>query len=347
MLNLLSNIINDPNSNYAIFFVVILSTVVTLATVKRLLIRYITNFRDEKNIRFADFILQFLELLSLPLYLIIGIKAAISIISIQDTSVIESVSFLVFFISTIYAALVMRKVVSLAIQSIIKNRTFQSQDPDFDSSGLRFLEFSFNIIIWAAAVLFILQNRNININALVGGLGVAGIAFAFALQNLVSDLFSSISIYTDKPFIIGDYIQIGDDVGEVVKIGLKTTRLKNIKGGEIVISNKELSTSKIKNLSKVGKRKVFMEIKIHKDDNSSIILAEEVPNILKKMINEIPKVKFFAAYLKEVTEHYYIYFLEFETNKMPFKDFIELKNRVNVKMLEVFEDNKIEFSVLN
>jgi small-conductance mechanosensitive channel len=204
----------------------------------------------------------------------------------------------------------------------------------------------FNIIIWVVALLFVLQNRNININALVGGLGVAGIAFAFALQNLVSDLFSSVSIYTDKPFVIGDYIQLGDDVGEVVKIGLKTTRIKNLKGGEIVISNKELSTSKIKNLSRVGKRKVFMEVKIDKE-STEISFAEEVPTVLKKMINETPKVKFYASYLKEVSEKHYIYFLEFETNKIAFKEFVELKNNINIKLLETFKENKVEFSVLS
>jgi small-conductance mechanosensitive channel len=347
MTSLFSQVSDNPSSGYAIILGVITISVFVLILLKRLLVAFVMKLRDDKKLKFADIILQFLDLLSLPLYLIIGIRLATSLVSIQDMGVQDIISFIIFLITTVYAALIFQKVISLSIQSIIKNRTFQGEDPDFDASGLRFLEFGFNIIVWVAVILFVLQNRNININALVGGLGVAGIAFAFTLQNLVSDLFSSVSIYTDKPFVIGDYIQLGDDVGEVVKIGLKTTRLKNLKGGEIVISNKELATSKIKNLSKVGKRKVFMEVKIHKSEEADISKVEEVPSLLKKAINGTPKVKYFASYLKEVSENYYIYFLEFETNKMPFRDFIELKNKVNLKILELFEDNKVEFNVLN
>lgn len=343
----ISQILNEAVLNYIVVIAIIFGCILGFMGVKGLLIRYIDFLKDKKRLRLSNILLRGSQLLTWPLYLIVGIRVGTRFLNPQSSSVSDIIEFGVFLLVTIYITMVVQKIISISIQSIIKNRTFQGEDPNFDASGLRFLEFGFNILVWAVAVLFVLQNCNININVLVGGLGVAGIAFTFTLQNLISDLFSSVSIYTDKPFVIGDYIQIGDDIGEVVKIGLKTTRIKNLNGGELVISNKEISTSKIKNLSKVGRRKVFMDIKIRKSDKIDISFAEQVPSILKELIHELPKVKFFVAYLKEVSENHYIYFLEFETNKMQFKEFIELKNMVNMKILETFKDNEIEFKVLN
>ncbi|MBC7471937.1 MAG: mechanosensitive ion channel [candidate division SR1 bacterium] len=347
MRRFILQILNEAVLNYIIVIAIIIGCILGFAGIKGLLLRYIDFLKDEKKIKLSNILFRCSQLLTWPLYLVVGIKVGIRFLNSQDSSINDIIEFTVFSLVITYVTMIVQKVISISVQSIIENRTFQGEDPNFDASGLRFLEFGFNILVWVVAVLFVLQNRNININALVGGLGVAGIVFAFTLQNLVSDLFSSVSIYTDKPFVIGDYIQIGDDIGEVVKIGLKTTRIKNLSGDELVISNKEISTSKIKNLSRVGRRKVFMDVKIRKNEKTEIDFALQVPSILKKIINELPKVKFFAAYLKEVSENYYIYFLEFETNKMPFKDFIELKNIVNMKILETFEDNEVEFKVLN
>jgi small-conductance mechanosensitive channel len=346
MENFFTKILNETNANYIVVMAIVVGCTLFFAGLERLLVKYTIRLKHEKKFKFANIIIEVSQILSWPLYLLIGIKIGIRFLTLQNPDVQDLIAFAIFLLITIYVAKILQKIIRVSIQSIIKNRTFEGENPNFDASGLRFLEFGFNVLIWVVAALFVLQNRNININALVGGLGVAGIALAFTLQNLVSDLFSSVSIYTDKPFVIGDYIQLGDDIGEVMKIGLKTTRIKNLKGGEIVVSNKELSTAKIKNLSRVGKRKVFMEIKIDKE-GVDISFAEDVPTNLKKTINDIPKVKFFAAYLKEVSEKHYIYFLEFETNKMPFRDFIELKNSVNIQILDAFKENQIEFSILN
>jgi small-conductance mechanosensitive channel len=125
---------------------------------------------------------------------------------------------------------------------------------------------------------------------------------------------------------------------------LKTTRIKNLKGGEMVITNKELSTARVRNLSRVGRRKVFMEIKIEKKDDREIV--ETAPETLKKIISSVPKTKYYAAYLKEVSEKYYIYFLQFEVNKMPYREFLTLENAVNVKILEGFADREVELKLV-
>ncbi|GAJ12628.1 unnamed protein product, partial [marine sediment metagenome] len=87
-------------------------------------------------------------------------------------------------------------------------------------------------------------------------MGVAGIAIAFALQNVLSDVFSAFSIYFDKPFEIGDFIIVGDYAGTVQKIGMKSTRVKLLQGEELVLSNRELTTASVRNFKKMSKRRI-------------------------------------------------------------------------------------------
>ncbi len=105
------------------------------------------------------------------------------------------------------------------------------------------------IALWALRILFVLSNLGIEVTSLIAGLGIGGIAIAFALQGVLSDLFASFSLYFDKPFRIGDLIVIGDDSGVVEKIGIKTTRIRTLQGEELVISNTELTTARVQNFA--------------------------------------------------------------------------------------------------
>ncbi|MEX1026591.1 MAG: mechanosensitive ion channel family protein [Candidatus Paceibacterota bacterium] len=102
-------------------------------------------------------------------------------------------------------------------------------------------------ILWALGGLFILSNFGVDITALITGLGIGGIAIALALQNILGDLFSSFSIYFDKPFEVGDFISVNGKMGTVLDIGIKSTRLRSLEGEEIILSNRELSSAQIQN----------------------------------------------------------------------------------------------------
>src|SRR5690606_8227951 len=86
------------------------------------------------------------------------------------------------------------------------------------------LNFLSRLLLWSLVLLVALDNVGINVTALIASLGVGGIAVALAAQNILGDLFSSLSIMFDKPFVVGDFIIVGEELGTVEKIGLKTTR---------------------------------------------------------------------------------------------------------------------------
>jgi len=120
-----------------------------------------------------------------------------------------------------------------------------------DASAVKNISAILKIFLWILATLVVLSNWGINVTSLVAGLGIGGIAIALALQNILSDIFSSFSIFIDKPFVVGDFIIAGNDMGVVERIGIKTTRIKTLQGEELVVSNQELTNTRVRNFKKM------------------------------------------------------------------------------------------------
>ena len=110
--------------------------------------------------------------------------------------------------------------------------------------------------LWSMLLLAVLDNFGIDVTALVTGLGIGGLAVALAVQNILSDIFASLSIVLDKPFVVGDFLVVGDYIkGTVEYIGLKTTRIRSISGEQIIVSNSDLLKSRMRNYKRMSKRR--------------------------------------------------------------------------------------------
>ena len=106
------------------------------------------------------------------------------------------------------------------------------------------------LTIWIILGLVALWTLGIQIRPLLAGLGIGGLAIAFAVQTTLADLFAAIAIVVDKPFVVGDSISVENYRGKVEHIGLKTTRVRSDSGEQIIFSNGELLKSKIRNYSR-------------------------------------------------------------------------------------------------
>lgn len=147
--------------------------------------------------------------------------------------------------------------------------------------------------------LFTLHNLGIQITAMLAGLGVGGIAVALAVQNILGDLFSSLSIVLDKPFVVGDFIVLNDWQGTVEKIGLKTTRLRSLSGEQIIASNSDLLSSRIRNYKRMHERRVILNFTLsHETTKENILLAV---HIVKESIERNPKLRFDRCHFTKIT----------------------------------------------
>ena len=108
----------------------------------------------------------------------------------------------------------------------------------------------------------LLANLGVKIMPLVAGLGIGGIAIALALQNILGDLFASLSIALDKPFRVGDSLAIGDEKGTVEQIGIKSTRIRSLTGEQIVLSNSDVLKSRVRNYTPIFERRAELRLQV-------------------------------------------------------------------------------------
>src|SRR5262249_47725074 len=139
-------------------------------------------------------------------------------------------------------------------------------------------------------VLLALDNMGINVTTLIAGLGIGGIAVALAAQTILGDLFASLSILTDKPFLIGDVIAVGEVKGTVEQVGLKTTLIRAETGEQVIIANGDLLKSRIRNLRRMYERRVVLTFGLHYKTTPEQI--EQVPALIKRLVESHKRTRF-------------------------------------------------------
>ena len=207
---------------------------------------------------------------------------------------------------------------------------------------LALLKFMAHVVIWIFAVLLILNHLNFNITALVTGLGVGGVAVALAMQNILGDLFASLSIVLDKPFVLGDFIVVGDCMGAVEHIGLKTTRLRSLGGELIVFSNADLLKSRIRNYKRMYERRVEFAININYE--TPLEKLRDIPSMLREAVEAQKPVRFDRSHFKAYGESSLIFEVAYYVLSADFGVYMDIQQAINIQMFRRFHQEGINFS---
>lgn len=212
-----------------------------------------------------------------------------------------------------------------------------------DSSG--FLDLWIKILkglIWVIAVLVLLANMGVDITSVVATLGIGGIAIALALQNVLSDIFASLSIHFDKPFKVGHFIIVGKDMGVVKKIGIKSTRIESLWGEEIVISNQELTSTRINNYKFMEKRRVHFKFGV--TYNTGIKKLKKINSIVTEIIDGVKDATLDRTNFKEFGDSSLNYEVAYYVASGNYNEYMNIQEDINMQLVELFTKEKISFA---
>ena len=190
------------------------------------------------------------------------------------------------------------------------------------------------IVLWSVLVLLTLDNLGVDVTALVTGLGIGGIAVALAVQNILGDLFASLSIMMDKPFVIGDFLIIDDYKGTVEDIGLKTTRLRSLSGEQIIISNSDLLKSRIRNYKRMNQRRIAFSIGVEYETEESIL--DEIPHMLEKAVSKQDKVRFDRAHFRSFGDSALMYEVVYFVLEADYALYMDIQQAINLDIFHQF-----------
>lgn len=198
------------------------------------------------------------------------------------------------------------------------------------------------IILWSIVLLLALDNLGVDITTLVAGLGVTGIAVALAVQNILGDLFASLSIVLDKPFVIGDFVIIDNYLGTIEHIGLKTTRIRSLSGEQLVFSNNDLLRSRIRNYKRMFERRVVFSIGVTYQTPHGKVAA--IPEMIKEIIESKDNVRFDRAHFKAYGDFSLIFEIVYWVTDPDYNVYMNIQQSINLDIYQRFEQEGIEFA---
>ena len=211
-----------------------------------------------------------------------------------------------------------------------------------DATIVGLISFVGRTAIWAIAVLMILDNLGFNITTLVASLGIGGVAIALAVQNVLADLFASLSIGLDKPFVVGDFIIVDDLMGTVEHVGLKTTRLRSLSGEQLVFSNGDLLKSRIRNYKRMYERRIVFTFGVVYDTPRETLarLAGEVRAIIEAQ----PKTRFDRAHFFRFGEFSLDFEVVYFVLDPDYNLYMDIQQAINLAIMARFEALDVGFA---
>lgn len=199
------------------------------------------------------------------------------------------------------------------------------------------------IALWSMVLLLTLDNMGIDVTALVAGLGVGGVAVALAAQNILGDLFASLSIVLDRPFVLGDFLAVGDFLGSVEEIGLKTTRIRSLSGEQLVFANADLLDSRIRNFGRMYQRRVPFKLGVtYQTPREKLGL---IPEIVKEAIEAGgDTVRFDRSHLQSYGDFAIVFESVYYVHSPDYNVFMDIQQAIYLRIHERFEAEGIEFA---
>lgn len=261
---------------------------IVLLLIKKVVVVRLKRFAEHTRTELDDVFVEVLESVSTPV--IFFLSLLLSMYHLQLGSVANTV------IQTILLSVVTYQVIigsQYVVKFLIRKWTLDKHTQD-SVFAFQVLTQIASAVLWLLGILFVLSNLGVNITSLIAGLGIGGVAVALALQNILGDLFSYFAIYFDKPFVVGDFIIVGNDMGVVEHVGIKTSRIRALGGQQIVISNQELTTHRINNYKRMQERRIVFHFGVeYSTDNHTM---KRIPEVVRHAIEREESTRFDRAH---------------------------------------------------
>jgi small-conductance mechanosensitive channel len=210
------------------------------------------------------------------------------------------------------------------------------------AGSLTIIGFMARLTIWALVLLLTLDNLGIQIKPLLAGLGIGGIAVALAAQNILGDLFASLSITLDRPFVLGDSLQVDSFSGTVEYIGIKSTRLRSPDGEQIIMPNSKLLASNIRNLTRATDRRVVFTISVGPE--TPLAEVRKIPGLIRSLIEANPDVRFDRSHFSKISAASFDFEAVYVVRTTDYVRHMDILQEINLKLVEAFEKQGIAFA---
>ncbi|MFW5686150.1 MAG: mechanosensitive ion channel family protein [Spirochaetota bacterium] len=289
---------------------------------------------DESGGRFL-FALRMIQKFIFPGLILGGFYIAVSILDMEgDAGTLIASVFVVLF------SLVTIRFLVTVVNELFRRAAAENQRVEL--SRIRPLRAIAVFAIWIAGLLFLLDNLGFDITAVAAGLGIGGIAVALGAQALLGDLFAYFVIVFDKPFEIGDFLIFGDILGSVERVGVKTTRIRSLSGEQIIVSNADLTNSRVRNYKRMEHRRVVFKIGVVYGTPAEQV--REIPGMIRSIVEREELAVFDRAHFATYGDWSLVFEVVYNVASSDYNIYMDIQERINLAIYDEFLERGIELA---
>jgi len=322
--------------DYLIFLGSLAVSIIVILFVRRLLLRRLTAWAENTSASLDDLAARSFRKYVVPLLLIGAVYLNTKWLKL-GAGVSGAVDITSFALAMIFGASIVSSVFIYFF-----NKALERKQKKVDKLAVRWIGAIIKAIIWVCALLLFLENIGVHISALVAGLGIGGIAVAFAAQAVLEDVFSFITIFFDRPFEIDDFVVVDDLMGTVEHVGIKTTRLRSINGEQLIFSNKDLTNSRLKNYKRMENRRVVFSFSVTYSTPTDKLRM--IPEKVKNIIDGIDNARFDRAHLKELGDSSLVFEAAYYVLSQDYNLYMDIQQSIILALKDELEMLGAEFA---
>ena len=307
--------------------------------VKTVGIRRLRKLAEKTATDFDDFIMELIASTKFLLLVLLSVFAGSFMIEMPDSIrvYLRSVAIIAFLVQT---TLWGNRLIGYALKRFTQER-LDAEDPA-STTAAGFVSTLVRIVFISLMTLVGLATVGFDINALVAGLGIGGIAIALAVNGILQDLFGSLTIALDKPFVVGDFITVDDFSGTVENVGLKSTRLRSNTGEQLVMSNSDLLSSRLRNYKRMVERRGTMNLGVTYDTPAEKL--EAIPGMIQEILETEELARFDRAHFSSFGDFALNFVVVYWMLTPEYGDFMDTTQSINLKIVRRFSEAGIEMA---
>ncbi|MCQ9207913.1 MAG: mechanosensitive ion channel family protein [Omnitrophica bacterium] len=323
--------------NYAIAILTVLGILLALTIFKRIILIRLKKWAEKTATTIDDFAVGLIQNIVIPLAYFGAFYLGVNVLTLHS-SLKKGINILGLVLLTIFTARLVTALINYGFKVYLSQRT-TNVTLERSMKGMLGLT---KVIVWGLAIIFFLDNLGFKISTVIAGLGIGGIAVALAAQAVLKDLFSYFSIVFDRPFEIGDFIIIGDYLGTIEYIGIKTTRIRSLGGEQLIFSNTDLTDSRVRNYKRMEKRRVVFKLGVVYP--TKLERLQEIPEIIKDIVNHIGDAACDRVHFSSYGDFSLNFEIVYYVIGADYNKYMDIQQEINLAIKKEFEKRKIEFA---
>jgi len=325
-------------SEYLVALAVFLVAQAVLWGAKTLVLRRLKRWAEGTTNNLDDTLVAIIAQIGFPLLYFGAFYATFRSLSWRP-SVIAAINVIAGAVVT-YAAV--RAVIRLAQFALLEVWAKRQPDPAAAARQIRGVLPILTVGVWGIGVVFLLDNLGFEISTVVAGLGITGIAVALGAQAVLGDLFAYVAIMFDRPFELDDFIAVGDSLGTVEAIGIKTTRLRSLSGEQLIFANKDMTDSRVRNYRRMQTRRIEFRFGVLYSTTGEQL--REIPRIVRESLSEISATRFDRAHFKSFDDSSLLIEVVYFVLSPDYNVYMDVQQALNLALKERLENLGVGFA---